>query len=243
MSDSADGQFVVVGLGVASELLPEIDRRNPHCSAAFASAAAQSSSGDRVTYSRLFRNARHRVQRSGRSGAQSRARDLSIVEVAVSIAILSLVILGATKSLEGSAQIQAVVKERQAASLAAAAQLNDLVLLGSTDEIAWNNLTNWHSTGFPVTLQAGSVGVAGDLQAGTTTASGSLPPALNASARWPAARTAASAATKAQPGFITVEDVAGRTGLKRLTVTVAWRSVSTSDEVISFSQLLSNPEL
>lgn len=170
-------------------------------------------------------------------------RALSVVEVTVSVAILAVVILGATKSLEGAAQIQSVTKERQAASLAAAAQLNDLVLLGSADEVAWNNLDNWNQTGFPVTLQAGSVGVSGDMSTATTVQAGSLPPALNGSARWPAARAAAGAATQAQPGFIEVQDVAGRDGLKRITVTVAWRSVSTGDDVITFTQLLSNPEL
>ena len=181
------------------------------------------------------------VQRAVRFRTSS--RDLSILEVAVSIAILATVILGATKSLEGAAHIQSVTKERQAASLAAAAQLNDLVLLGSTDEIAWNNLDSWHQTGFPVTLQAGSVGVSGDLQTATSVQTGSLPPALPGSARWPATRAGSGGATQSQPGFISVEDVTGRVGLKRITVTVAWRSVSTGDDVITFSQFLSNPEL
>jgi type II secretory pathway pseudopilin PulG len=182
-----------------------------------------------------------RALRSVRFRSQTRA--LSLVEVAVSMAVLSAVILGATKSLEGAAHIQSVTKERQAASLAAAAQLNDLVLLGSTDEVAWNNLDNWNQTGFPVTLQAGSVGVSGNMQTATTTATGSLPPALTTSARWPATRAGAGGATQAQPGFIEVQDVAGRDGLKQITITVAWRSVSTGDDVIVFTQFLANPEL
>ena len=68
------------------------------------------------------------------------ARGLSLVEVTVALAILMVTILGAVKSLEGAAQLQSVTKERQAATMAASAQLNDLVMLGSVDQTGWDGL-------------------------------------------------------------------------------------------------------
>ena len=171
------------------------------------------------------------------------ARGLSLVEVTVALAILSVAILGSVKSLEGAAQLQSVTKERQAANMAASAQLNDLVMLGGVDETGWNGLATWNGTGFPVTLQAGVVGANADFQAAASAAAGSLVPALTTSTKWPAARAGASATVRAQAGFVQVEDVAGRDGLKRITVSVAWRSSTTGEEVVYLTQLLANPEL
>lgn len=179
---------------------------------------------------------------AGPSSSAALARGLSIVEVTVALVILAVVTLGSVKALEGSAQLQRVTKERQAASLAATAQLNDLVMLGSVDETGWDNISNFNGTGFPVTLQAGVVGASADFSSATTTATGTLPAAPANSTLWPTSRTGASSTVQSQAGYIEVVSVAGRDGLKQITVSVAWRGVGNSVESIYLTQLVVNPE-
>ncbi|MGE0710282.1 MAG: hypothetical protein AB7N76_13790 [Planctomycetota bacterium] len=170
-------------------------------------------------------------------------RSFSLVEVAVASALLALVLVGSAISLDGARQCQVVARERQAALLAAATQIQDLVAIGSQDESSWNALNGvggWNQTGFAVRLTASGVGANADFSTNTTTSAGSLPPAAATSTLWPAGRPS-SVAT--QPGYIEITDHGTRVGLKVITVTVAWTSAVGGEERVVLSQWLVNPEL
>jgi hypothetical protein len=175
----------------------------------------------------------------------SPARRLAIVEVAVAAAVLTLVLFGTASALLGARQCQIVSRQRQAATLAASSQLQDLVVVGNVDEAGWTSLNaagGWHQLGFPVTLQPGLVGVSEDYSGASSGTAGSLPAAATASALWPASRAAQGAAVLAQAGYIEVVDVAGRDGLKQITVVVAWQSSAGSEERVVLSQFVFNPD-
>lgn len=173
------------------------------------------------------------------------SRSFTFIEIFVAAVLLTLTLLGVGAALDAARGAQIVTRERQAAALAANTMLQDLVVVGSQDEAGWTSLNaagGWHQTGFPVSLTPGVVGAAEDFNAASSSTAGTMTPAADGSALWPASRATQSTTVRSQAGYIEVVDVAGRDGLKQITVTVSWRTTIGGEETVVLTQFLFNPE-
>ena len=82
----------------------------------------------------------------GRSPLSGRARQLSLLELLVAIAILSLVLLSFASTLVLSASMDAVARERTAATEAAMSEMDEVLAL------AWDDMPAKHNEEFDVSL-------------------------------------------------------------------------------------------
>jgi len=173
------------------------------------------------------------------------ARSFTFIEIFVAAVLLTITLLGVGAALDAARGAQMVTRERQAAALAANTMLQDLVVVGSSDENGWTSLNavgGWHQTGFPVSLRPGEVGAVEDYDAsGASTTAGTMTPAADGSTLWPMSRSSQSSTVRAQAGYVEVVDVAGRDGLKQITVTVSWRTAIGGEETVMLTQFLFNP--
>ncbi|RMG09982.1 MAG: hypothetical protein D6731_18580 [Planctomycetota bacterium] len=170
---------------------------------------------------------------------RARQRGSTLLEVIFALGLLSVALLGLSSAFLIAEKTGSVTREREAATRAA------LSVVETLSEF------NGDITTFPRSFDvncgkdpATDEFVIG-LDDGTLPNVAKLPPADPASALWPASRSGATAAEKAQAGWVTVTAVAGRAALYRVDVTVCWRTVGSAsaqnEERVLFSTLVRQP--